>query len=152
MRRKTRLFAGNLASLKAEFAHRLDASGELVQVPVAALRPGDRVLVRPGERVPADGTVFNGASEIDESLVTGETLIARHRAGTTIYAGSINVSGALTVRVDCGRRRHVGRGGGTAAREGDAAKSQTVRLADRAARLYAPVVHTTAALTAHRLA
>src|ERR1700728_3901283 len=70
MRRKTRLFAGNIASLKAEFAHRLDASGELTQVPVAALYPGDRVLVRPGERVPADGTVINGSSEIDESLVT----------------------------------------------------------------------------------
>jgi P-type Cu2+ transporter len=76
MRRKTRLFAGNLASIKAEFAHRLDASGELVRVPAAALYPGDRVLVRAGERVSADGAVLNGASEIDESLVTGETLAA----------------------------------------------------------------------------
>ena len=75
MRRKTRLFAGNLASLKAEFAHRLERSGELVQIPAAALHPGDRVLVRPGERVPADGAIINGASDIDESLVTGETLL-----------------------------------------------------------------------------
>jgi Cu2+-exporting ATPase len=52
MRRKTRMFAGNLASLKSEFAHRLDSRGELTQVPVAALHPGDRVLVRPGERIP----------------------------------------------------------------------------------------------------
>ena len=49
--------------------------------------------------MPADGTVINGISEIDESLVTGETLTATVRAGATIYAGSINVSGALTVRV-----------------------------------------------------
>ncbi|HML08352.1 MAG TPA: heavy metal translocating P-type ATPase [Xanthobacteraceae bacterium] len=148
MRRKTRVFAGNLASLKAEFAHRLDAGGELTQVPVAALQPDDRVLVRPGERVPADGILINGRSEIDESLVTGETLHRAVGAGATIYAGSINVSGALTMRVSAA-------GAGTLVEEVERllekatqAKSQTVRLADRAARLYAPLVHTTAALTA----
>ena len=148
MRRKTRLFAGNLASIKADFAHRLDASGELIRVPVAALYPGDRVLVRAGERVPADGTVISGASEIDESLVTGETLHRAIRAGATIYAGSINVSGTLTVRVTAV-------GAGTLVEEVErllekatAVRSQIVRLADRAARLYAPLVHTAAALTA----
>ena len=137
-----------LASLKAEFAHRLDASGELVQIPAAALHPGDRILVRPGERIPADGTVINGASDIDESLVTGETLHRAVRGGMTIYAGSINVSGALTVRVTAS-------GTGTLVDEVERlldkaveAKSRTVRLADRAARFYAPVVHATAALTA----
>jgi Cu2+-exporting ATPase len=148
MRRKTRVFAGNLASLKAEFAHRLEASGELTRVPAAALHPGDRVLVRPGERIPADGTLISGSSEIDESLVTGETLPRAVRAGMTLYAGSINVSGALTLRVSAA-------GTGTLVEEVErlldkaiAAKSQTVRLADRAAQFYAPVVHATAALTA----
>jgi Cu2+-exporting ATPase len=148
MRRKTRVFAGNLASLKAEFAHRLDASGELIQVPVAALHPGDRLLVRPGERIPADGTIIGGTSEIDESLVTGETLYRAVAAGTLIYAGSINVSGALTMRVTAA-------GAGTLVEEVERllekathARSQTVRLADRTARLYAPLVHATAALTA----
>ncbi len=148
MRRKTRVFAGNLASLKAEFAHRLEASGELTQVPVAALNPGDRVLVRPGDRIPADGAILGGTSEIDESLVTGETLPRAVGAGTTVYAGSINISGALTLRVTAA-------GAGTLVEEVErlldkaiAAKSQTVRLADRAAQFYAPVVHATAALTA----
>ena len=148
MRRKTRMFAGNLASLKSEFAHRLDSRGELTQVPVAALHPGDRVLVRPGERIPADGTLISGRSEIDESLVTGETWPRAVGAGATAYAGSINISGALTLRVTAA-------GGGTLVDEVErlleramAAKSQTVRLADRAARLYAPVVHAAAALTA----
>jgi len=147
MRRKTRVLAGNLASLKAEFAHRLDANGELTRVPVAALRPGDRALVRSGERIPADGAIINGTSEIDESLVTGETLHRAVRAGATVYAGSINMSGALTLRVDAA-------GAGTLVEEVERllekatqAKSQTVRLADRAARLYAPLVHATAALT-----
>jgi P-type Cu2+ transporter len=148
MRRKTRVLAGNLASLKAEFAHRLDASGEVTQVPAAALLPGDRILVRQGERIPADGTVINGTSEIDESLVTGETLYRTIRAGATIYAGSVNVSGVLTVRVTAA-------GAGTLVDEVERlldkatqTKSQTLRLADRAARYYAPLVHATAALTA----
>jgi P-type Cu2+ transporter len=148
MRRKTRLFAGNLASIKADFAHRLDPSGELTKVPVAALYPGNRVLVRPGDRVPADGTVINGTSEIDESLVTGETLYRAVSAGTIIHAGSINVSGTLSMRVTAV-------GAGTLVDEVErlldkatAARSQTVRLADRVARFYAPLVHTTAALTA----
>jgi len=148
MRRKTRAFAGNLAALKGETAHRLNASGELVAVPVGALKPDDRILVRPGERVPADGIVMGGTSEIDSSLVTGETAREPIAAGTTIYAGSMNYSGTLTVRVTSA-------GAGTLIAEVErllekavAVKSRYLRLADRAARLYAPLVHTAAALTA----
>ncbi|MCC6779995.1 MAG: cadmium-translocating P-type ATPase [Hyphomicrobiales bacterium] len=148
MRRKTRAVATNLAALKAEVAHRFDNRGEVVTVPLAALKPGDRLLVRPGERVPADGTIISGNSEIDESMVTGETAHKRVAPGTTIYAGSMNHSAALTMRVSAA-------GSGTLIDEVErlldnavAAKSRYLRLSDRAARLYAPVVHTTAALTA----
>ena len=148
MRRKTRAVAGNLAAIKAEVAHRFADGGELVTVPVAALAPGDRLLVRPGERVPADGTVISGNSEIDESLVTGETARKKVAAGAAVYAGSISYSGALTMRVSAA-------GAGTLIDEIErllaravTARSRHLRLADRAARLYAPVVHATAALTA----
>src|SRR5215470_155380 len=147
MRRKTRAIAGNLAALKAEVAHRFDAGGEVVTVPVAALMPGDRLLVRPGERVPADGTVISGMSDIDESLVTGETLPRKVTAGATIYTGSLNHSGALTMRVTAA-------GEGTLIDEverlldkASSARSRYLRLSDRASRLYAPLVHATAALT-----
>jgi Cu2+-exporting ATPase len=146
MRRKTRAIAGNLAALKAEFAHRFDGA-ELVRVPAAALRAGDRLLVRPGDRVPADGVVLSGTSEIDESLVTGETARRQVAAGAAIHAGAVNFSGTLTMRVTAA-------GTGTLIDEVErllenavTSRSRYVRLADRAARLYAPVVHAAAALT-----
>src|SRR6266568_1192779 len=133
MRRKTRAVAANLAALKAEVAHRLDDGGEVVRVPVAALKPGDRLLVRPGDRVAADGAVLSGKSEIDESLVTGEAARRTVAAGAMVYAGSVNVSGALTMKVTAA-------GDGTLIDEVERllhkaieAKSRTVRLADRAA-------------------
>ena len=147
MRRKTRAIAGNLAALKGDTAHRF-VDDELVSVPVAALKAGDRVLVKAGERVPADAVVVSGVSELDESPVTGETTRRKVAAGATVYAGSMNYFGALTLGVTAG---------GSAAlideiekllEKAAGAKSRALRLADRAARIYAPVVHLTAALTA----
>jgi Cu2+-exporting ATPase len=116
-------------------------------VPVAALKAGDRLLVRPGERVPADVAVVSGNSEIDESIVTGETTRRAVTAGAAIHAGSLNHSGALTVRVTAA-------GSDTLLSEVErllehaaVAKSRYLQLTDRAARYYAPVVHTAAALT-----
>ena len=146
MRRKTRAIAGNLAALKAETAHRF-AGDELVSVPVAALKAGDRLLVKPGERIPADGAVLGGNSEIDESLITGETARRKVASGAIIYAGSLNYSGALTLKVTAA-------GGAALIDEIEklldkaaSAKSHAMRLADRASRIYAPLVHVTAALT-----
>src|SRR5512135_774689 len=147
MRRKTRAVAGNLAALKAETAHRF-AGDELVTVPVAALKAGDRVLVKPGERVPADGVVIGGSSEIDDSVITGETARRTVAPGAELYASSLNFNGTLTLKVAAA-------GSGTLIDEIErlleraaSAKSRAMRLADRASRIYAPLVHATAALTA----
>ncbi|WP_374306049.1 heavy metal translocating P-type ATPase [Methylocella sp.] len=148
MRRRTRSYAANLSALRAPTAARVEPDGSLVPVPAAALRPGDVVLVRPGERAPVDGVVAEGSSEIDLSLVTGETAPAPVAPGGEIYAGALNYGGTLRVRASSA--------GGDALideieRLLDGAmtqKSAYVRLADRAARLYAPLVHATAALTA----
>jgi Cu2+-exporting ATPase len=146
MRRKTRAVAGNIAALKAETAHRF-AGDELVSVPVAALKAGDRLLVKPGERVPADGAIINGASEIDESLITGETARRKISAGATVYAGSTNYSGALTLKVTAASGSALIDEIEKLLEKAASAKSRTMRLADRASRVYAPVVHLTAALT-----
>jgi P-type Cu2+ transporter len=146
MRRKTRAVAGNLAALKAETAHRF-AGDELVSVPVAALKAGDRLLVKPGERVPADGTIINGTSEIDESLITGETARRKINAGATVYAGSMNYFGALTLKVTAASGSALIDEIEKLLEKAASARSRTMRLADRASRVYAPVVHLTAALT-----
>jgi Cu2+-exporting ATPase len=146
MRRKTRAVAGNLAALKAETAHRF-MGDELVSVPVAALHAGDRLLVKPGERVPADGVVLGGVSEIDDSLITGETARRKAEAGAILYAGSMNYSGALTLRVTAADRATLLDEIERLLEKAASAKSHTMRLADRTARFYAPLVHATAALT-----
>lgn len=147
MRRRTRAVAGNLAALKAEIATRLGDTGDIAEVPVAAIRPGDIVLLRPGDRCAVDGVVIHGRSEIDQSLITGETLHATAAPGTTVYAGSLNMSGALRIRVSAAAE-------GTLLAEVTRlldnalqARSRYMRLADRASRLYAPVVHAAALLT-----
>ncbi len=147
MRRRTRAVAGNLAALKAETATKFVGTDEISEVPVAAIRPGDIVLLRPGERCAVDGVVIDGRSEIDQSLITGETLYAPAEHGTAVYAGSLNISGTLRVRVSAASQ-------GTLLAEitrlldnALQARSRYVQLADRASRLYAPVVHAAALLT-----
>ncbi len=73
--------------------------GREITVPVEALRVGDLVVVRPGERIPADGTVAEGESAVDQSPITGESMPVEKRRGAPVFAGTINGSGALTIRV-----------------------------------------------------
>ncbi len=147
MRRRTRAVAVNLAALRAETATKFENAHELAEVPVASLRPGEMVLVRPGERVSVDGIVIEGRSQIDQSLVTGETLPVTAGKGTRVYAGTLNVSGTLSVRV--GTAEH-----GTLLDEVTRmldcaleARTHYLRLADRAAKLYSPLVHAAALAT-----
>jgi Cu2+-exporting ATPase len=147
MRRRTRAVAGNLAALKAETATKFVSRDEIAEVPVAAIHPGDIVLLRPGERCAVDGTVIDGRSEIDQSLITGETVHVPATQGTRVYAGSLNMSGALRIKVSAASEgtllAEITRLLDTALQ----ARSRYTRLADRASRLYAPVVHATALLT-----
>lgn len=147
MRRRTRAVAGNLAAMKAETAHRLTDGHEIVAVPAAALVPGDRIVVRPGDRVPADGVIVGGRSQIDDSLVTGETRPRPASAGETVYAGSLNIDGTLTLRVTAAGENTLLDDIDRLLQKAVGSRSRYVRLADRAARLYAPMVHTAAALT-----
>ncbi|MGL4973882.1 MAG: copper-translocating P-type ATPase, partial [Bosea sp. (in: a-proteobacteria)] len=147
MRHRTRAVAGNLAALKAETATKFVSDKEVREVPIAAVAPGDMVLVRPGERISVDGKVVSGRSEIDQSLITGETDYVAIAEDAMVFAGTMNVSGTLKIRV-------LNAATGTLLDEvnqllekATASKSRHLLLADRAAQLYAPLVHATALVT-----
>ncbi|SNY91941.1 Cu2+-exporting ATPase [Cohaesibacter sp. ES.047] len=147
MRLKTRSFAENLTALKAETAMKLFGDGALREVPLSKIEPGDRVLVRPGERVSVDGTVEAGASQIDQSLVTGETMLIEVGEGDAVYAGTLNGENGLTISVTAAAKGTLLDEVNRLIEEAMEARSRYRKLADRAADLYAPIVHTASALT-----
>jgi Cu2+-exporting ATPase len=147
MRRRTRAVAGNLAALKAETATKFVGADEICEVPIAAVEAGDIVLLRPGERSAVDGAVIEGLSRIDQSLITGETLPVKAEAGTAVYAGTLNLSGALRVRVSAAAESTLLAEIARLLENAVQARSRYLRLVDRASRLYAPLVHATALLT-----
>ena len=87
-----------LLALRPRTARRLDAEGREAEVPLALLRVGDRVVVRPGERVPADGLVEEGAAGLDESALTGESRAVEKGVGDTVATGTVSLDGRLVIR------------------------------------------------------
>jgi Cu+-exporting ATPase len=88
-----------LVALVPKTARRVNLDGAFDDVAIEALVIGDRVLVRPGERVPTDGKVVRGASAVDESMLTGESLPVDKREGSFVFGGTLNQSGAITFEV-----------------------------------------------------
>ncbi|HYL30658.1 MAG TPA: cation-translocating P-type ATPase [Gemmatimonadales bacterium] len=103
-------------------------NGQVREVPMEALRAGDRVLVNPGGAIPVDGSVVGGASFVDQAAITGESMPVEKGVGSTVYAGTINQSGALEIRAD-----QVGR---------DTSFGKIVDAVERAERSRAPVQKT----------
>ena len=135
-----------LMSLRPERA-RIERDGGEIEVPIAAVAVQDLVVVRPGERLPVDGIVVSGTSDVDESLLTGESLpVAKHK-GESVTGGSINGSGLLRIETTA-----VGEHS-TLARiialveHAQAKKAPVQRLVDRVAAVFVPIVVTLAGLT-----
>ncbi|AZM56645.1 cadmium-translocating P-type ATPase [Streptomyces sp. WAC 01529] len=97
--RRTADSVRGLLDLAPAMALRLTEKGGEERVAAEALRIGDTVLVRPGERLPADGTVLDGGSEVDQATITGEPLPVAKETGDEVFAGTLNGTGALRVRV-----------------------------------------------------
>ncbi len=139
-RAMARSAAQELAALEVPRALRIGAEGDAL-VNVHDLRAGDLVRVLPGTRVPADGVVTDGTSEIDRSLLTGETLPAQAMPGAQVTTGVVNLTGPLTLRVTAaGRDSSLARLADLVA-VAEEARNRYTSLADRAARAYSPLVH-----------
>jgi Cu2+-exporting ATPase len=139
-RASARSAAQELAALEVPRALRL-SNGAEETVSVADLRVGDVVLVRPGGRIPVDGVVTTGSSELDRSLMTGESLPVFACPGHSVSAGEVNLTGPLTVSVTAaGRDTALSRIADLVA-VAESGRNNYTSLADQAAKLYAPGVH-----------
>ncbi|WP_083656501.1 heavy metal translocating P-type ATPase [Mongoliimonas terrestris] len=127
---------------------RVERNGAVEDVPVEALAIGTVILVRPGDRLPADGTVEDGASHVDEAPVTGESMPRAKAKGDSVFAGTVNGAGVLRVRVTAAAEDN------TIARivrlvaEAQESRAPTERIIDRFARAYTPAIMALAALVA----
>ena len=114
-----------LLELSPKTARRIAAGGEEADVPLESLAVGDRVRVRPGEKIPVDGRVMSGQSSVDESMLTGEPLPVEKRVGDRVVGATVNQTGALVIEAE-----HVG---------ADSLLSQIVALVSQAQRSRAPL-------------
>ncbi len=136
-----------LARLMPKEAHLLAADGSVSDVPVSELAIDDRVLVKPGERLPVDGEVVDGATSVDESLVTGESEPVSKSPGDEVIGGSVNTDGSISVRVaKVGADSFLSQVS-ELVREAQGARSRTQALADKAAMWLTIVAITTGGLT-----
>jgi Cu2+-exporting ATPase len=147
LRSTARSAAADLLALQAPSAVAIGADGRERHVPLPEVRPGDRLLIRPGERIPVDGQVEEGASELDNAVLTGETAPVVIGPGDACRAGALNLLGALRIRATARSEDSAVAAIARLVEAGAQSRSKYVRLADKAAALYVPVVHTAAALT-----
>lgn len=119
---------------------RINRNGTEIEIPIDQLHAHDIVIVRPGERLPADGIVIEGASTVDQSPITGESMPVEKHAGDQVFAGSVNQRGALQISVTrIGSESLLGKIV-RLVEEAEAAKAPVQRFADRYSALYLPIV------------
>ncbi|MBZ5712271.1 heavy metal translocating P-type ATPase [Nannocystis pusilla] len=135
-----------LLGLAPRHARRVEADGREVDVPIAEIQVGDDLRVRPGERIPVDGTIAEGSSAVDESMLTGEPLPVQRGAGEPVVGGTLNGAGSFVMRADrvgsetvLARIVHL-------VGEAQRSRAPSQRLADRVAAVFVPAVLVIAAL------
>ncbi len=137
----------SLLDLQAKTARVVRSGGEAVEIPIEDVQVGDRVIVRPGEKIPVDGEVVEGTSHVDEAMLTGEPTPVRKTEGDDVAGGTVNQAGSLTFRAT-----RVGADTALAqiarmVEEAQGSKPPIQALADRVVRVFVPVVLGIAAVT-----
>lgn len=118
----------------------IEREGKAVEVPISDIVPGDVVLIRPGDRIPVDGFVIEGATAIDESMLTGESMPVEKQQGDSVVSGTVNSYGAIKISAE-----HVGKDSVLSriiavVEEAQGSKAPIQKLADRVASIFVPVV------------
>jgi Cu2+-exporting ATPase len=147
LRSKARSAAADLLALQAPAALLVGADGLDRRIPIGDVAVGDLLLVRPGERAPVDGRIEEGRSELDNAMLTGETAPVPVGPGEVCRAGALNLSGAIRLRALARSEDSAVAAIARLVEAGAQSKSKYVQLADRAAAIYVPVVHSAAALS-----
>ena len=129
-----------LLDLAPALARRRDPDGAETEVPVAELRAGDLVVLRPGDRVPTDGEVVEGDSAVDESMLTGESVPVDKTAGSRLYAGTVNLNGRLVMRVTATGEETALAHIIAAVQRAQTSRANIQRLGDRVSSVFVPLV------------
>ncbi len=135
-----------LLDLSPPTARRIEADGSEHEIPLDQVKPGDRLRVRPGEKIPVDGAVVGGASTVDESMISGEALPAGKQAGSKVVGATVNGAGVLVMRAE-----RVGSGTLLAqivrlVSEAQRSRAPIQKLADKVSAIFVPAVVLSAAL------
>ena len=145
-KRQTTAAIRALHALRPDVVHLLSKTGE-VDVPVAEVMVGDRLVVRPGERIPADGVVTEGQTQVDESMLTGEPLPVARELGGRLTGGSINGDGRIVMQVQAVGSETVLAQIIRLVEDAQAAKAPLQRLVDKVSAVFVPVVLVLALVT-----
>ena len=129
-----------LLDLAPALARRRNADGTETEIPVAELRAGDLVTLRPGDRVPTDGEVVEGDSAVDESMLTGESAPVDKTIGSRLYAGTVNVNGRLGMRVTATGEETALAHIIAAVQRAQTSRANIQRLGDRVSSVFVPLV------------
>ncbi len=146
-RRRVRQVCAELLALQSGEVALLTSTGETRTVPVESIHPGDRLLIAAGERLRLDGVLESGEALLDTSASTGESLPRRFAADAPLPAGAVNMGSAFVLRVTAAAKDGSLAAMARLLEQAEQARGRYVSIADRAARLYVPVVHTVAAAT-----
>lgn len=147
LRERARTAARDLIAMQAVTAQRIGPDGAPQVIAARDIEVGDLLALAAGDRAPVDGVIEEGASELDCSMLTGETAPQAAAAGARIHAGAINLTQPLVVRAAARVESSAVAALARLIEAGEQNRTRFVRLAEKAAALYVPVVHTLAALT-----